>query len=95
MKNELTLQRSEQLTPRLNDGWWCNIKMTNTKLNIDVWGHNMTKDQTEHIAKSFILSMDFIEAAKEFVNRVEKGEVRSTYTYNKFKDLLDKIKHNG
>lgn len=28
------------------------------------------------------------EAMQEFVNRVDKWEVRSTYTYNKFKDLL-------
>jgi hypothetical protein len=30
----------------------------------------------------------FRAAAQEFVERVERGEVRSTYTYNKFKTLL-------
>lgn len=30
------------------------------------------------------------EAMREFVERVDKGEVRSTYTYNKFKKLLNK-----
>jgi len=30
-------------------------------------------------------------AVKEFVQRVEAGEVRSTYTYNKFKEILLKI----
>ena len=29
-----------------------------------------------------------LEAMQEFVDRVDKGEVRSTYTYNKFKDIL-------
>ena len=28
------------------------------------------------------------EAMQEFVSRVEKGEVRSSYTYSKFKELL-------
>lgn len=28
------------------------------------------------------------EAMQEFVNRCEKGEVRSKYTYSKFKELL-------
>jgi hypothetical protein len=28
------------------------------------------------------------EAMQEFVDRVERGEVRSRYTYNKFKDIL-------
>ena len=30
------------------------------------------------------------EAMQEFVDRVDKGEVRSRYTYAKFKDLLSK-----
>lgn len=30
------------------------------------------------------------EAMQEFVERCEKGEARSTYTYNKFKDILAK-----
>ena len=29
------------------------------------------------------------EAMQEFVSRVEKGEVRSSYTYSKFKELLN------
>ena len=28
------------------------------------------------------------EAAQEFVDRCERGEIRSTYTYNKFKAIL-------
>jgi len=31
----------------------------------------------------------FREAAQEFVERVERGEVRSKYTYSKFKELLE------
>jgi hypothetical protein len=29
------------------------------------------------------------EAMQEFVDRVDRGEVKSTYTYNKFKKLLN------
>ncbi len=32
----------------------------------------------------------FVNLATEFVKRVEKGEVRSTYTYSEFKKLLSK-----
>lgn len=32
------------------------------------------------------------EAIQEFCTRVEKGEVKSTYTYNKFKVILEKCK---
>lgn len=31
-------------------------------------------------------------AMKEFVYRVEAGEVRSTYTYNQFKEVLKNVK---
>jgi len=31
-----------------------------------------------------------MEGIKEFVDRVEKGEIRSTYTYAKFKEILAK-----
>lgn len=34
---------------------------------------------------------DWIKAVEEFVARVEKGEVKSRYTYNKFKALLAKL----
>jgi len=33
---------------------------------------------------------EYREAMQEFCDRVESGEVRSTYTYNKFKQLLNK-----
>ena len=36
-----------------------------------------------------------LDAMQEFVDRVDKGEVRSTYTYNKFKKLLNKSKSLG
>jgi len=33
-----------------------------------------------------------LEAMQEFVDRVERGEVRSKYTYNKYKAILAKTK---
>ena len=38
------------------------------------------------LAETSINKME--EAMDEFVYRVEQGEVRSVYTYNKFKDIL-------
>jgi len=34
------------------------------------------------------------EVMQEFVDRVEKGEVTSTYTYEKFKKILEKYKES-
>ncbi len=31
------------------------------------------------------------EAMQEFVNRVDKGEIRSKYTYDKFKKILSGV----
>lgn len=36
-----------------------------------------------------------LEAMQEFVAKVDKGEVHSTYTYNKFKDILNKSNSLG
>ena len=33
-----------------------------------------------------------LEAMQEFIDRVERGEVRSKYTYNKYKAILAKTK---
>lgn len=33
---------------------------------------------------------DLLEAMQEFVGRVEKGEVRSKYTYTKFKEIISR-----
>lgn len=38
---------------------------------------------------SYELAMQLRAAAQEFCDRVEAGKVRSTYTYNKFKKLLE------
>ena len=37
---------------------------------------------------SFKYMKEMERAMKEFVNRVEKGEIRSKATYNKFNDIL-------
>lgn len=37
------------------------------------------------------VASEAFEAMQEFVDRVEKGEVKSRYTYNKFKDILSRV----
>lgn len=39
-------------------------------------------------AKLIAAAPEMLEAMLEFCNRVEKGEVRSTYTYTKFKAII-------
>ena len=43
-------------------------------------------------AKLIVAAPEMKEAMQEFVDRCEKGEVRSTYTYTKFLTLLNKLK---
>lgn len=42
-------------------------------------------------AKLIAVAPEMYQAMQEFCDRVEKGEVRSTKTYNKFKEILNKI----
>jgi len=42
------------------------------------------KEQTEAVK-------ELIDLAREFVARVERGEVRSVYTYNRFKSVLARL----
>ena len=41
------------------------------------------------------LTQELYEVAKTFVERVEKGEVRSTKTYNQFKSIIEQINFNN
>lgn len=53
-------------------------------------GHHTAKVgivQSIKDAEAHVVSLR--EAMEEFCIRVESGEVRSVYTYNKFKELLD------
>jgi hypothetical protein len=53
------------------------------------WRQNLGESQnTEKRLTSKINELK--EAMQEFVDRVDKGEVRSKYTYAKFKQLLNK-----
>lgn len=38
---------------------------------------------------------ELVSICKEFVNRVEKGEIKSWYTYNRMKNVLDKMNNDG
>ena len=60
-----------------------------------IWDMLISSDTMEEIGKriesrSF---QSFTNAMQEFVDRCERGEVRSKYTYAKFKDLLETV-HN-
>ena len=52
-----------------------------------------TAQEHENLAEFMEAMRDFTErtmgTAKEFVDRVEAGEIRSTYTYNQMKGLCD------
>jgi hypothetical protein len=54
-------------------------------------GYNQ-KETAEVEANANLIAMapELLEAMIEFVERVDKGEVRSTKTYNKFKELIAK-----
>ena len=54
-------------------------------------GFNATNYFVHPIATSGI-TPEMYEAMQEFVNRVDRGEVRSTATYNKFKTILAKAR---
>lgn len=49
---------------------------------------NQPRQEAEANAKLIASAPDLLEAMQEFCERVEKGEVRSTYTYTKFKALI-------
>lgn len=58
-----------------------------TEENQDELGEEVLRD-----FNLIVLLPEIYEAIEEFCMRVEKGEVRSTKTYNKFKDLLNRAK---
>lgn len=48
-----------------------------------------------HVIKDYQLKVDnIIDAVQEFIDRVDRGEVRSKKTYDKFKHLLNEY-HGG
>lgn len=49
--------------------------------------------ETNLIDKKLDLLDVCLEALQEFVDRVDRGEVRSSYTYDKFKSILQESKH--
>lgn len=49
-------------------------------------------EESKANAKLIVQSPVMLEAMQEFVNRVDIGEVRSTYTYNKFKEIIKATK---
>lgn len=45
-------------------------------------------DSTRSINDIVPVPIELVMAVEEFVARVERGEIRSTHTYNKFKECL-------
>jgi hypothetical protein len=59
-----------------------------------IWDMLCSSDTMEQIKdriESRPTTQPFIDAMQEFVDRCERGEVRSKYTYAKFKGLLETI----
>lgn len=46
------------------------------------------EDKVSANFKLFAQSLNMLEAMQEFCDRVDKGEVRSTKTYKKFKEII-------
>lgn len=62
----------------------------NEPFNLDVC-HVLPKIQgKEANAKLIAAAPEMIEALQWFVDRCDKGEVRSTKTYNRFKEIIKK-----
>jgi len=49
------------------------------------------KEVTEADMKLYAASPDLLQAAIDFVNKVDEGRARSTDSYNKFKAAIDKV----
>jgi hypothetical protein len=54
---------------------------------IDELRAQLTETQIAH-GQSEVALTEAVEAMQEFIDRCERGEVRSRYTYGKFKDIL-------
>ena len=50
---------------------------------IDGW-----QDERRRLLYIAKIHEELLAAAEEFVQRVERGEIRSKYTYNKFREIL-------
>jgi len=56
-----------------------------------IYGKREFSDFIPPISKEAADRIELLESAmQEFVDRCDKGEVRSKYTYNKFKEILAK-----
>ena len=55
-------------------------------------GYNRIKERNEELEERIDsevkLNIELTDIAKEFIERRDKGEIRSTYTYNRFKKAL-------
>ena len=61
--------------------------------HIDMDGYMGLDDATAaFIVRAVNAHQELVDICKEFVARVERGEVRSTYTYNRMKQALAKAK---
>lgn len=49
---------------------------------------SMTREEMGKCALLISKAPDMLEAMIEFCQRVDKGEIKSTYTYHKFKKLI-------
>ena len=76
--------------------WWaCNV-------NCDILNDPCRRKNCEHDTRSRPLSEELkkererlqplIDAAQEFVDRCDHNEIRSVYTYNKFKGILKSLR---
>lgn len=71
---------------------WFNVNGEEGVIADVLHGRCLTQDEDEAAANAALIAAapDMFEAMQEFVDRVERGEVRSKKTYEKFKAILSK-----
>lgn len=76
-------------------GLICEMGSTEIKGEESLTLPRYAREQELANARLISVAPELLEAMIEFVERVDKGEVRSTKTYNKFKELIRKALDDG
>jgi hypothetical protein len=99
MKNDKVKFTPGPWKQQVNNTKWknCQISLLSNDLRLCIANvpyitdDDIPTDEAKANALLIAAAPEMYEAMNEFCERVEKGEVRSTKTYNKFKEILKKI----
>lgn len=70
--------------------WYVDHIESNGNIVADIRNVSNNLDEINANAKLISCAPELLQALQWFCERVDKGEVRSTKTYNKFKQLIEK-----